>query len=496
MENIPNEDKIQQINFYKILFNKHDSLPVGRFSRNLDIKIKDSYNQILTSKEKNMEYFNPISENNIFKIQKLYSQFRRNQSANKFMNKSTRKAMDKILSRPLSQYSTIIDLSKNTHHTNLKKNFSCRPTSPDKGNSNYIFDKFFNNATSIKEKNQFKNLKEMNKKKEDNKNNKFFVKKNLLKKEHLQRNVSAPYIYPKKDLIRQQNVKKLLKHEEEMKEKKKFLKCRLLSALSNNIVINNETFKNYDLLYKNENEEKKNENNINANKNKKNLYDKDFRYTNHNSYCFSQIRPPFRYEDKYYSPMELLQKYFNKEEIIILKSSPAYFGINKFPFKNDVKFNPTLLSKFDVEDNKDNNGNKYNFNLSYQMQKPKKKKINFDLNKEMQKIKNVFKERKIKKKKREPIKGKDFVSHYERDIEPDEGTVAYFDRKYLKYMTNKEKKMEKKINNIKFKKNRFEYLKNLRTQKIQEEKNIQRIVTPYINAIKKNYMRSNSNINI
>lgn len=53
--------------------------------------------------------------------------------------------------------------------------------------------------------------------------------------------------------------------------------------------------------------------------------------------------------------------------------------------------------------------------------------------------------------------------------------------------------MEKKINNLKFKKNRFEYLKNLRTKKLQEEKNIQRICNPIINVIKKNYMRANSN---
>ena len=132
------------------------------------------------------------------------------------------------------------------------------------------------------------------------------------------------------------------------------LKGRLLSAISKHIIINNETFKHYDLIYKNKNEEKKNENDISENIIKKNIYDKNFHYSNHNSYCFSNIRPPFRYEDTYFSPMELLQKFFTREEIIILKSSPAYFGLNKFPFKTDVKFNPTLLSKFDVEDNKYN----------------------------------------------------------------------------------------------------------------------------------------------
>ena len=120
---------------------------------------------------------------------------------------------------------------------------------------------------------------------------------------------------------------------------------------------------------------------------------------------------------------------------------------------------------------------------------------NNEANNELNKIKKIFQKRKINKIKRKPIKGKDFVSHYERDIEPDEGTVQYFERKYIKYLSNKEKRMEKKINNIKFKKSQFEFLKNERTQKLEEEKNVQRITGPIINIIKKNYIRAN-NINV
>ena len=146
MENLPSEDKIQQINFYKILFNKHDTFPVGRFSRNLNTKIKNKQNEISTYKEKNMEYFNPISEDNMYKILKLYSHFHRNKSANKFLDKNKFKQMDKILSRPLSQYSTIIDLSKNIYNENSQKNIF-RPISQDERNSNLIFDKFLNNIS-------------------------------------------------------------------------------------------------------------------------------------------------------------------------------------------------------------------------------------------------------------------------------------------------------------------------------------------------------------
>ena len=474
-----NYQKISNLNFYKILFNKHDTLPVGHYSRNLITKIKDTMNNHLTLKEKNLEYFNPISENNILKIQKLYTKFQRNKSANKFGNNSSRKIMDKLLSRPMSQYSTIIDLSKNNFNINLKKNFPNHAFSHIKDNSSLLLDKFLSHNISKIEKDKINYIK---------KNNNLYIKKEISKKNKKQRSSSATIFYTKKELINQPNVKNLLKHEEEMKQKKKLLKGRLLTALSRHLVINNETFKLYDIIYKKE--EKKNENEEENIKNKSHI-NNYFHYINHNSNCFSNVRPPFRYEDYYYSPMELLQKYFTKEEIIVLKSSPGYFGLNKFPFKNsDFKFNPTLLSKFDVEDNKEI------LNDNHQVIKLRKEKSKFDLNKEMEKIKKLFKTKKILKKKREPIKGKDFVSHYEREIEPDEGTVSYFERKYNKYMVNKEKNMEKKINDLKYKKSRFEYLRNLRTKKLEEEKNIQRITMPVIDIIKRNYLRANSNINI
>ena len=487
MQTFSSEEKIPHLNFYKILFNKHDTLPVGHFSRNLATKIKDTTNNLLTLKEKNMEHFNPISENNIFKIQRIYSKFKRNKSANKFYNSSSRKIMNKLLSRPLSQYSTIIDLSKNTYNINIKKNSPFRAYSNNKGEATGIVDNFWSNNISKIERNKIKNIKKDKLKKDIKNINEYYIKKNINKKVKERRSSSAQFFFEKKELINQPNIKNLIKHEEEMKQKKKLLKGRLLTALSRHLVINNQTFKLYDIIYKNE--ENKDENKDENIKNK--IHDNQyFHFTNRNSYCFSNIRPPFRYEDYYYSPMELIKKYFTKEEIIILKSSPGYFGLNKFPFKNsDFEFNPTLLSKFSVEDNKETIDDEH-------IIKHKKQKAKFDLDKEMKKIKNIFKEKKIIKKKREPIKGKDFVSHYERDIDPDEGTVAYFDRKYLKYLTNKEKKMEKKINNLKYKKSRFEYLKNLRTQKIQEEKNIQRITSPIINIIKRNYLRSNSNLNV
>ena len=162
--------------------------------------------------------------------------------------------------------------------------------------------------------------------------------------------------------------------------------------------------------------------------------------------------------------------------------------MERLPFKNsDFEFNPTLLSKLDYEENSGNYNKLINREYKFKPNKISK----FDLNKEMNKIKRLFKERKKNKAKGKPLKGKDFISHYEREIEPDEGTVQYFERKYFKYLNNKEKRMEKKINMMKYKKSQFEFLKNERTQILEEEKNVQRITAPIINVIKRNYMKGN-----
>ena len=496
MNNLQGGQKYKNYNYYKIIFHKQDTLPVGHFSRNLLHKIKDPSYYVPLEKEKYSEYFNPISEINVCKIQKIYSKFQRNKSANRYHNKNySLKFKKEILSRPLSQYSTLIDSPIYKSHNKLKNSVmkNIRPFSKAKSESTLLLEKLHNhNISEIENKKIQKNtdiISKTDKKNNTNKENYLDIKKNLDKINKAQRSTSAKIIIQRKNEIKEPNIRNILKNEMKIKLNKKLLKGRLRTALSKHLVINKEMLTDLNKLYKNEEEKK--DDNVNDNKNNKKK-SKDFQYISHYSGCFSKIRPPFRYEDYYFSPLELLKKYFTKEEMIMLKSSPRYFGLNKFPFKNsDFKFNKNLLSKLNYEDNIETT-----IDTHQMIQNQIKKKIKFNIEEEKEKIKNVFKEKKIIKKKREPIKGKDFISHYERDIEPDEGTVAFFERKYLKYLNNKEKKMEKKINNLKFKKGRFEYLKNLRTKKLQEEKNIQRITTPYINIIKKNYLRSNSNINI
>ena len=478
------KNKTEIPNFYKIIFHKNGKYPIGYYSRNLKIKIKDREKQSQTPINKiRNELIFPISDDSSLKIKNMYAKFQKAKSAKKNnvnlsynylspKNILFNKKFSKI-SRPLSQYSTIIEMSKNNSdlfYKNIKKE---RPFSQFNKYSTLNFDNIYsgNDSKICTNKDIFNKIK---------------PKSGL--RNRIIRNSSALLLRNKKsNLFNNSSIKDLLKHENDMKKKKKELKGRLLTALSKHLVINKDTYNKFNYLFKNEDsyEDKilKDEEN-----DKKNNKMKMFNSNNHPSSLFSELKPSFRYEDYYHSPLEFVIKYFTKEEIKLLKSSPEYFGINRLPFKNsDFEYYPTLLSKLEHEKNGEDS------DKSKKIEKFVNEESNkIDIKNELNRIRKIFKEKKKSKSKRKLIIGKDFISHYEREIEADEGTVNYFERKYIKYLSNKEKRMEKKITNIKFKKSRFEFLKNKRTQKIEEDKNIQRITGPVINAIKKNYLRSNS----
>ena len=471
-------------NFYKMIFHKNGKYPIGYHSRNLKIKIKDKekQSQIPINKLKNELIF-PISDDFSLKIKKMYTKFQKVKSAKKNninlsynhlspKNLLSNKKYNKI-SRPLSQYSTIIDISKNNSHLFLKNTNKERPFSQLNKYSTLYIDNIYNGNNSIIKTNKVKF-------------NKIKPKSGL--RNRIIRNKSSLLLRNKQNnLFNNSSMKDLLKHENEMKKKKKELKGRLLTALSKHLVINKDTYNLFNYLFKNDDRFedkilKDEEKDKNINKKKM------FNSINHSLNLFSELKPSFRYEDYYQSPLEFMNKYFTKEEIKLLKSSPEYFGINRLPFKNsDFEYYPTLLSKLENEKKGEDS------DKSAKIEKFVNDEGNkIDIKNELNRIRRIFKEKKKSKIKRKPIIGKDFVSHYEREIEADEGTVGYFERKYIKYLTNKEKRMEKKISNIKFKKSKFEFLKNKRTQKIEEDKNVQRITGPVINAIKKNYLHSNS----
>ena len=476
------EETKSQINYYKMIFQKHNKYPVGLHSRNLRTKIKDNQKILTISKENNKDFFNPISDNNTLKIKKLYSKFQKIKSAKKNINSSyncltpknliINKKYENSFSRPLSQNITFMCLSKNKSTPFFRNTPKTRPISQTK-NFTLFFDNFSNNSKMAKytKKKKFKILKQ---------------KPILINKKN--NRSSSALIFKKKDedFFNNSKIKDLIKKEKEIEKKKKRLKGRLLTSLSKHLVMNKEMYNKYNHLFKNEEDSENKKLNI---ENEKKINSKKMFYLINNfPNFFSEIKPSFRYEDCSYTPLEFLIKYFTKEELILIKSSPDYFGLKKLPFKNsDFEFYPTLLSRIENEENGKDLDN------SKRIEKFVDNKYNkINIKNEMNKIKKVFNQRKQNIVKKKLLKGKDFVSHYEREVEPDEGTVEYFERKYIKYMNNKEKRMEKKISNIQYKKNQFEYLKNQRTKKLDEDKSIQRITGPVINIIRKNYIRTNN----
>lgn len=196
------------------------------------------------------------------------------------------------------------------------------------------------------------------------------------------------------------------------------LKKRLNRDIKKHIIINQKTLQKYDFLFK-MGLKRKNNSYIEENKNdpdeainNNNLYkanytlndSKSFKINNYYN-CFSVFRSTFRYEDYYFTPLEFLKKYFKNNEIILMKSFPAYFGLNKSPFKeSNLIFKPSLLQKIEYEDkikNKKLNSNINIININKNKDNINKKKKSNSKEKKRKNNKliniNLFKKRKRKK---------------------------------------------------------------------------------------------------
>ena len=307
------------------------------------------------------------------------------------------------------------------------------------------------------------------------------------------------------------------KENSSIKNKKKEWKRKLKKNIKDHFIIDKKTLENYNLLFKNgiglkkKNyyiEEKENEDDDEA-INNNNIYRKNYSYNNiklfrrNNNYynCFSVFRSTFRYEDYYCTPLEFLHKYYKKNEIDLMKAYPAFFGLNKSPFKEaDLIFKPTLKQIFDYEDKINNKKLNKTFNIIKYTNKNKDDNSQNQLSKEKIKDKKTKKIKFIKinilnDKKRKKIKCIPFSINYEREIDPNEGTVEYFEQKYDKYMKNKNKKIIQRLENQNYKKSKFEFLKNDHIQKMKAELEVQRQSRAVLETIRKNYIASNYLIN-
>ena len=208
------------------------------------------------------------------------------------------------ISRPLSQYSTLIEMPKSNSLLFFKITKKKRPFSQFNKYSTLYEDNIYscNNSKINTNKHKFNKI-----------NPKTGIKNRII------RNSSSLLFRNKKvNLFNNSSMKDLIKHENELKKKKKELKGRLLTALSKHLVINKDTYNLYNYLFKNDDSSediklKDEENDTKFNKKKM------FNSIIHSSNLFSEFKPSFRYEDYYHSPLDFMIKYFTNNEIKLLK---------------------------------------------------------------------------------------------------------------------------------------------------------------------------------
>ena len=159
-------------NFYKMIFHKNGKYPIGYHSRNLKIKIKDREKQSQTpiNKVKNELLF-PISDDSSLKIKKIYNKFQKAKSATKINSNLSynylspkhllvNKKYNKV-SRPLSQYSTLIEMPNSNSFLFFKNIKKERPFSQFNKYSTLYEDNIYsiNNSKIITNKHKYNKIK-------------------------------------------------------------------------------------------------------------------------------------------------------------------------------------------------------------------------------------------------------------------------------------------------------------------------------------------------
>ena len=310
-----------------------------------------------------------------------------------------------------------------------------------------------------------------------------------------------------------------------LKSKLKELKERLNNNIKKHLIIDKTKYMNYNLLFKVGMKTKFKTYNKKIDKayedysmNNNNIYKKNYELDKNNNSsfkinnyynCFSVFKSTFRYQDGFLTPEEFLNKYFNKQEISLMKSSPKYFGLNKAPFKFvEQIYNPTLLERIQIEDgeiniegyrekenkiqqekSKENINRKHNYSIDEKNLGENNRKIYIKLLKLNKSKKNIFENINHKNKKKQ-IKFEPFVSHYERDIDPDEGTVIFFEKRFDRYLSNKMKELKSKLKNNRDNIKQYEIRQKHALQYQENKDNAKK----FLNIIKNNYINVNKMI--
>ena len=184
-----------------------------------------------------------------------------------------------------------------------------------------------------------------------------------------------------------------------------------------------------------------------------------------------------------------------------MKSFPKYFGLNKAPFKfSEQIYNPTLLDKIQTEDGEMNiESYKNKIDKKIEESKLKQKENNIKQNYSIDEKNNIENKRKIYIKllkinkksffekntsKPKKIKLKPFEFHYERDIDPEEGTIPFFEKRFNRYLDKKMEELRNKLKNNKENITKFEFGKKRIIKKIKKEEYVNKL----LNIVKQNYL--------
>lgn len=307
----------------------------------------------------------------------------------------------------------------------------------------------------------------------------------------------------------------LIEEEKKTTAKKKRIKGKLIKMLKSKIVLNKEMFKNYDNIFHPENDKEKIRMKI-ALMNKKKEKERKIKSSSERNHlivkstpdCFSSVKVSFRYEDMYLSPEEILGNYFSKEEIDIMKLSPKYFNLNRPPFKgSQLKLSKSLSDIINNEENKKQDHTipvkpfnykylykKNNFHIVKQKRRNSidistNKKQSFNSSKFMSKsAKNISFVLSSSRSLHNSIRKKTLDSDF--DLNPND--PFYSSYKYEKIFDEIEKRKEytlmKRQDNLNYKKEKFESLKNQHIKKQKQHVEDMYQAREVIKQIEKNYI--------
>ena len=146
--------------------------------------------------------------------------------------------------------------------------------------------------------------------------------------------------------------------------KKKHLKEKFLSTIHNKLILNRTMYDNTNAKFHFENEMHRRETKakellrISHEKKHFTVNRRSFIFTKRNE-LFSKYKTTYRYEDIYESPYEVIQNNFTQDEIALMQRSPQYFLLTRPPFNEcGLKFNITLKDVLNEEEQNNNSNNK------------------------------------------------------------------------------------------------------------------------------------------